>query len=311
MGAAAARAGRRDQPGRCHEQGYTSIGWEACTRLPAQSNRPRSGRGAGKNIQATPRRHGSEGQSGLEYLIGFVIAVFIALTGVGAGTITTPLLILFLGVPATTAVTTGLVFSAAVKLALVPAQVLRRQVDWRVLGSMLAGGLPGVLLGSLLLIRLAGSASRHVTNTLLGTVLVLTAFYQIGFLFRAKRSQPASKDRTRWLALLMFPVGAEVGFSSAGAGALGTAALLSLTALAPAQVVGTDILFGFVVSLVGGSAHLLSGALTTALLVHLVLGGLVGAAAGTWAARFIPRQPLRFALWLWLLALGLRLATLR
>ena len=93
----------------------------------------------------------------MQYLIGFIIAVFIALTGVGAGTITTPLLILFLHVPTAVAVSTGLMFSAAVKLALVPSQVARRQVSWRVLGLMLAGGLPGVLAGALF--QLAWSAS--------------------------------------------------------------------------------------------------------------------------------------------------------
>lgn len=248
---------------------------------------------------------------GVEYLIGFVIAAFIALTGVGAGTITTPLLMLFLGVPSAIAVPTGLAFSAAVKLALVPAQLVRRQVDWRVLGYMLLGGIPGVLLGSLLLVRLAGSGSKHVTNELLGALLVITALYQIGFSFRTTGSSPASKDHSRWLPSLMFPVGAEVGFSSAGAGALGTAALLSLTALAPAQVVGTDILFGFFLSLVGSGAHLFTGAIPMGLLAHLVVGGLLGAASGTWAARYIPRRPLRFVLWLWLLVLGARLAMLR
>ena len=63
------------------------------------------------------------------YLIGFAIATFIALTGVGAGTITVPLLILFLHVPAAVAVTVGLMYSAAVKLVLVPAQVMRRNVS--------------------------------------------------------------------------------------------------------------------------------------------------------------------------------------
>ena len=77
----------------------------------------------------------------MEYFIGFIIAAFIALTGVGAGTITTPLLILFLSVPAPVAVATGLMFSAVVKLVLVPAQIARRQVSWRVLGLMLLGGL--------------------------------------------------------------------------------------------------------------------------------------------------------------------------
>ena len=65
----------------------------------------------------------------MQYLIGFLIALFIALTGVGAGTITVPVLVLFLGVPAPVAVGIGLMFSAAVKLILVPSQIARR--TWR------------------------------------------------------------------------------------------------------------------------------------------------------------------------------------
>ncbi len=250
---------------------------------------------------------------GLEYAIGFVIAMFIALTGVGAGTITTPLLVLFLGVPTAVAVSTGLVFSAAVKLALVPTQIARKQVNWRVLGYMLAGGLPGVLLGSLVLNHLATSGSKLLMNGLLGLVLVVTALYQIAFSFRTQKEdatggQVLKRDRARWLGWLMFPVGAEVGFSSAGAGALGTAALLSLTTLVPVQVVGTDILFGFLLSLFGSGAHLFTGtpgsAVQAGLLKHLILGGLLGVAFGTWSSRWIPRRPLRMALWVWLLVIG-------
>ena len=102
----------------------------------------------------------------------------------------------------------------------------------------------------------------------------------------------------------MFPVGAEVGFSSAGAGALGSAALLSLTPLMPAQVVGTDIAFGFVVSLIGSGAHWFSHALQPQLLCHLIAGGVVGAIVGTLLSTRVPRRPLRFALWIWLLILG-------
>ena len=240
----------------------------------------------------------------MEYLIGFIIAVFIALTGVGAGTITTPLLILFLGIPTTTAVSTGLMFSAAVKLALVPSQIARKQVNWRVLGRMLLGGLPGVLLGSLLLNHLASAGSKHVMNGLLGAVLVLTAIYQIFYSFRTERVTKPRTDRSAWMPLLMFPVGAEVGFSSAGAGALGTAALLSLTELAPAQVVGTDILFGFLLSLVGSGAHWFSHTTNPLLLTHLIVGGIAGVAVGTLSSRFIPKRPLRFALWVWLLLIG-------
>ena len=104
---------------------------------------------------------------------------FIALTGVGAGTITTPLLILFLGVPAPMAVATGLMFSAAVKLVLVPSQIARKRVSWRILGFMLLGGLPGVLIGSLVLRHLDVHGPQLLLNGLLGGVLVLTALWQL------------------------------------------------------------------------------------------------------------------------------------
>jgi uncharacterized membrane protein YfcA len=240
----------------------------------------------------------------MEYLIGFVIAVFIALTGVGAGTITTPLLILFLGVSTPDAVATGLMFSAAVKLALVPTQLIRKQVNWRVLGYMLLGGLPGVLLGSLVLSHLVTTGSKHVMNTALGCVLVLTALYQIIYSFRKVSPEHTGMNKVRWLPWLMLPVGAEVGFSSAGAGALGTAALLSLTTLAPPQVVGTDILFGFALSLVGSGAHLATGGVHSSLLEHLVIGGLGGVIAGSAISKYVPKRPLRFALWVWLFLIG-------
>ena len=83
----------------------------------------------------------------MQYLIGFVIALFIALTGVGAGTITVPMLVLFLGVPAPVAVGIGLMFASAIKLILVPSQIARKNVSWRTLGFMLLGGVPGVLAG--------------------------------------------------------------------------------------------------------------------------------------------------------------------
>ena len=112
------------------------------------------------------------------------------------------------------------------------------------------------------------------------------------------------RDRSPLLSWLMLPVGAEVGFSSAGAGALGSAALLSLTPLEPAQVVGTDIAFGFIVSLIGSGAHWFSHASNPDLLIHLIESGVAGAIVGTILSTRIPRRPLRFALWVWLLVLG-------
>jgi uncharacterized membrane protein YfcA len=240
----------------------------------------------------------------MQYVIGFIIALFITLTGVGAGTITVPILVLFLGVPAPVAVSIGLMFSAAIKLILVPAQIVRGNVAWRTLGFMLLGGAPGVLIGSFFLKHLVTAGSQNVVNALLGVILVVTSSWQIIFSFRPMRQRSDVKDRSHWLSWLMFPVGAEVGFSSAGAGALGSAALLSLTPLAPAQVVGTDIAFGFVVSLIGSGAHWFTPSSNTTLLLQLIAGGVGGAISGTLLSTRIPRRPLRFALWVWLLVLG-------
>lgn len=240
----------------------------------------------------------------MPYIIGLLIALFIALTGVGAGTITVPVLVLFLKVPAPIAVGIGLMFSAAIKLILVPAQIARRNVSWRTLGFMLLGGAPGVLIGSLFLKHLATTGSQNLLDAILGTILFVTAAWQILFSFRPMTRAGDTKDRSRWLPWLMLPVGAEVGFSSAGAGALGSAALLSLTPLAPAQVVGTDIAFGFVVSLIGSGAHWFSQSSEPRLLLQLLAGGVIGAVGGTILGTRIPRRPLRFALWVWLLILG-------
>ena len=127
---------------------------------------------------------------------------------------------------------------------------------WRTLGFMLLGGVPGVLAGSLFLKHLVdrgfGKPAECDSGRDSGDHGELADHFFVPP--HARRIRDA-RDRSPLLAWLMFPVGAEVGFSSAGAGALGSAALLSLTPLAPAQVVGTDIAFGFLVSLIGSGAH--------------------------------------------------------
>lgn len=242
----------------------------------------------------------------MAYLIGFLIALFIALTGIGAGTLTVPVLVLFLGVPAADAVAIGLMFSSVVKAILLPVQIARRSVAWRTLAWMALGGAPGVLIGSLFLRHLVTAGAQNQLNAILGAILVATATWQILFSFKPLRPGGERKDRSRWLPWLMLPVGAEVGFSSAGAGALGSAALLSLTPLEPAQVVGTDIAFGLLLSLLGSGVHWIGFMHDPSLLVRLIAGGVLGAAAGTGLSARVPRRPLRFALWVCLLILGSR-----
>jgi uncharacterized membrane protein YfcA len=244
----------------------------------------------------------------MELLLGFVIAVLIALTGVGAGTMTAPILILFLHVPVAAAVGTALGFAAAVKLLVVPALVWRGQVAWRTLGIMLLAGVPGVVIGTLLFHRAVGLQHSRVWLYLaLGAMIASSSAWHIFRHFRPARMDEKRRGRPAWLAAAMFPVGAEVGFSSSGAGALGTMALLSLTRLEAAQVVGTDVAFGLCLSLVGGGLHLASGGFDAGLLERLIAGGLVGAVAGSTLAPRIPTRAMRLALSLWLLGVGLQL----
>ena len=176
----------------------------------------------------------------MDFVIGFLIAVVIALTGVGAGVITAPLLILFLHVPLEIAVSTALAYSAIVKLIVVPVQVVRKQVNYKVLGLMLLGGLPGVVIGSLLFKHVAAYGPKQALTFALGAIILFTSGWHIFRHFRPAGIARPVTDQSRILGLVMFPIGAEVGFSSSGAGALGTVALLGMTNLATAQVVGTD-----------------------------------------------------------------------
>ena len=105
----------------------------------------------------------------------------------------------------------------------------------------------------------------------------------------------------------MLPVGAEVGFSSSGAGALGTLALLGLTSLDAQTIVGTDLAFGLCLSFIGGGLHLSHGGFDPVVLSRLIAGGILGALAGTGLAPRVPARAMRLALSLWLFALGLQL----
>lgn len=242
----------------------------------------------------------------MQFLIGFAIALMIGLTGVGGGVITAPVLTLFLGIPPAQAIGTALVFSAVVKAVAAPSYLIRRQVDLRVLALLLAGGLPGVIVGSLLLERLRNSGRNAPLLAVLGATVVILAIVSLYRAARRERAQPA-RDRSGWLPWIALPIGAEVGFSSAGAGALGSVVLLSLTTIPPAAVVGTDVTFGLGLSLAGGGFNLGWGNVAGPLALRLAIGGIAGALAGANLLAWIPSRPLRIALSLWLVLLGSQL----
>ena len=240
----------------------------------------------------------------MELAIGFFIAFAIAVTGVGAGTITAPLLILFLHVPIALSVGTALAYSAIVKMIVVPVQIWRKQVVYRVVGWMLLGGLPGVILGVVLFHRVVQHGEQNILYVALGSIIVASSGWHLYRNLRPATTGRARKTHPAWIAALMLPIGTEVGFSSSGAGALGTLCLLSLTTLDASQVVGTDLVFGLCLSLVGGGTHVFSGSYDSALLVRLVLGGFFGAAVGSAVAPRLPNRRLRVALAALLLVVG-------
>jgi uncharacterized protein len=235
----------------------------------------------------------------MEIALGFIIAVFIALTGVGAGSLTTPLLILLLGLPAKECVGTALIFGTVVKLITVPSYMARGQVNWRVFGFMTAAGIPGVIGGAFLLSRVPGTLVTALVGLTISSIALLNLF-RFGHVTR--------HDRTPWLAPIGGLIGLEMGFSSAGAGAIGALAMMGLTTLTTTEIVGTDLSFGLALSAVGGLIHAGLGDVNTAVLWKLLIGGAAGAIAGASFATRIESKKLRFALCLALVYIGAQLS---
>lgn len=237
-------------------------------------------------------------------LAGFLIAVMIGLTGIGGGVLTAPVLLLFLGMPAPQAVGTALVFVAIVKLVAAPMFILRKEVNYRILALLLAGGVPGALAGSLLLSKLHHEGLDGIMLVLLGTTIIFSA--SLNFL-RKQAGAVTGVDKSKRLPFVSLPIGLEVGFSSAGAGALGSLALMHWTRLTSAQIIGTDVLFGLALSSAAGSMHFSAGGVDPEVLRLLLLGGVPGALLGAWLASYLPSRAMRKALAVWLVYLGANL----
>src|SRR6185503_1047788 len=103
-----------------------------------------------------------------------------------------------------------------------------------------------------------------------------------------RRIQSSSVDRSKWLPPIAALIGAEVGVSSAGAGALGAVVIMTLTQLTPALVVGTDMVFGLTISTIGSGLHLFIGHYDLHMLIRLCVGGILGAICGALLSSRLP-----------------------
>jgi uncharacterized protein len=223
-------------------------------------------------------------------LLGFAIAFVVGLTGIGGGSFTVPALLLIIGLPAGEAVGTAFVFAGILRLIAAPFYLAARQVHAGYFRLLIKGAVPGLVLGMYFLRVLAKNESSPVLVIVIGALLAVSS--SVTFVPRVQNSGFAGRN-ARWLPWLAFPIGVESGFSSAGAGALGTVLLLNYSEMTPAEVVGTDLVFGLVLAVIGSVVHWSLGSISAAILVQLLGGGIPGVVLGCVLARRVPAHKLK------------------
>jgi uncharacterized membrane protein YfcA len=249
-------------------------------------------------------------------LSGFGVGFLVGLTGVGGGSLMTPLLVLLFGIHPATAVGTDLLYAAVTKSVGTLVHGLGRSVDWKLVGRLAIGSVPTTLATGLLLYALGGgrAGSSHLISVVLGIALLLTAgaLFGRGWML-AKLGPRLPPDGPKHAAALTVLTGAILGvlvtLTSVGAGALGVTALILLYPRMPAsRIVGSDIAHAVPLTLLAGSLHWLSGSVDWPLLGSLLSGSIPGIIVGSLIAVRVPDRVIRPALASVLILVGGRLA---
>jgi uncharacterized membrane protein YfcA len=235
-------------------------------------------------------------------LSGFAVGAIVGLTGVGGGSLMTPLLVLLFGVHPATAVGTDLLYAAMTKAGGTVAHGRKGHIDWAITGRLAAGSIPAAAITIWVLSQLpkGSNAIGAVISNGLGFALILTA---IAIIFGRRlrdyaATHEASPLRQCCLGKITVLVGAILGvlvtLSSVGAGALGVAVLYFLyPKLQPVRIVGSDVAHAVPLTLVAGLGHWLLGGVDWALLGSLLLGSLPGIWLGTHVSAKVPEHILR------------------
>jgi uncharacterized protein len=247
---------------------------------------------------------------------GFVVGVLVGLTGVGGGSLMTPLLVLLFGIHPAVAVGTDLLYAAITKTGGALAHAASRTVDWRITRRLAAGSVPAAGVTLFLISRLGHSidAAAQLITTVLGFALILTA---IALVLRQKirdyfadRVGELDDRRVGPLTVLLgAAMGALVTLSSVGAGAIGVTVLLMLyPRLSVARIVGSDIAHAVPLTLVAGLGYWLFGSTDWMLLGSLLVGSVPGVFLGSFASARAPDWVLRPILATTLVLIGGKLA---
>jgi uncharacterized membrane protein YfcA len=232
---------------------------------------------------------------------GLLVGLLVGLTGVGGGSLMTPLLILLFGFHPSTAVGTDLLYASGAKSVGTLVHGANKTVDWNITGRMALGSIPATILtvAALYALHVHGDAASKLISTVLGFALVLTA---VTLLFRARifafAARRAVEPGPRATAILTIVLGAVLGvlitLSSVGAGAIGVTVLIFLYPRMPvARIVGSDIAHAVPLTLIAGAGHLALGSVNLPLLGSLLVGSIPGIIVGSQLTARIPERVLR------------------
>ena len=252
-------------------------------------------------------------------LSGFVVGAIVGLTGVGGGSLMTPLLVLLFGIHPATAVGTDLLYAAITKAGGTTVHARKGHVNWRITGLLASGSIPASLLTVWALSHLPKQSTEvtHIISVSLGVALLLTAG---AIIFRQHLQRYAIRHaddgiHTRYQAEITVAIGILLGIlvtiSSVGAGALGVAALFFLYPKLPTiRIVGSDLAHAVPLTLIAGLGHWALGSVDWSLLGSLLIGSLPGIWIGSHASAKVPDRFLRRILASMLVLIGGKLITL-
>jgi uncharacterized protein len=233
---------------------------------------------------------------------GLFVGIMIGLTGVGGGSLMTPILVLLFGQTPAVAVGTDLVFSATTKLVATASFGYNRRVDWRIVGRLALGSIPGasaVAVWFWLTRRTPGvidTVIAHALAIILAVAAVALLLQHplrlLGVKLTATWLERAERYRLPLTIAAGIMLGAGVTLTSVGAGALGVVALLALypLRLSGDRLVATDIAHALPVTIIAAASHALLGHVDSKVLVFLLIGSIPGVVLASRLAIRLPTQ---------------------
>ena len=240
------------------------------------------------------------------YIIsGFAVGILVGMTGVGGGSLMTPLLTLLFGVPPAVAVGTDLAFASITKTAGTFTHRLRGTVRWDIVKLLCYGALPAAVLTTLAL-KQFGTVDKDIGQIIRYSIAGSVLLTVVAILFKGKMIGWLNAHPDRHLqgsaldtATIVsgFVLGVLVTVSSIGAGAIGATLLVMLyPRLSSAEVAGTDIAYAVPLTAIAAFGHWWLGSINWSLLLMLLIGSVPGITIGSWFARSVPEKFLRILL---------------